>query len=393
MVAPSSTLITPSYEISDMALLARGTAEDYQLEYSNGQVKIITAPGKTPLPIMPATGVLNFAGGSFTGKAVTHLPRAKDQPFEVNYTLQDGRGKANINIRDLRFRPRGLQPQDLVQALRGKIAQVEGPIDADLVVNFGGGQPLSGSGQVTMKNINMGTAPGPITGMSGTVALTSLFPVISAPNQVLSLDQFDPGVPLLNGDFTYSLVEGGVEVVNAAWPLGEGQVTIDPFTWAYTAPENRVTLRVSGVEVGEFLQNIGNGRLSATGTIEGVIPVIVRGIDVRVDGGRLEVPGGGYIRFQSDPEMVDRVPNKFAADAFKALENFQYDALFAEIDGPFGGEVTVGMAFTGTNEDILYGVPFAFDVSLSGELFNIARSFNTNATIKSQVGRNLTISE
>jgi hypothetical protein len=51
------------------------------------------------------------------------------------------------------------------------------------------------------------------------------------------------------------------------------------------------------------------------------------------------------------------------------------------------------MAFTGTNEDILYGVPFAFDVSLSGELFNIARSFNTNATIKSQVGRNLTISE
>ena len=51
------------------------------------------------------------------------------------------------------------------------------------------------------------------------------------------------------------------------------------------------------------------------------------------------------------------------------------------------------MKFTGKNDEVLFGVPFAFDVSVEGELFNIARSFNTNATIKSQVGQSLSVVE
>ncbi len=391
--APASTLNTPLYTLTDMSLDATGTAEAYTLNYAGGQVKFITDPDSQPLPVMPATGALRFADGTFTGEARTHLPRAADQPFDVTYTLKDGRGTADVAIKDLRFRPRGLQPQDLVQALRGKIAQVEGPIDADLTLRFGGDAPLSGSGLITMKNISMGTAPGPVTGMSGTVQLTSLFPVVSAPDQTLSLDLFDPGIPLRDGRFRYALVENGVQVIDAAWPLGEGQITIDPFTWDYSAAENQVILRVSGVEVGEFLKDFGEGRLSATGTLEGRIPVIVRGIEVLVQGGRLDVPGGGLIRYRGDDALIEKIPNQYAAEAIKALEDFKYDSLFAEIDGPLGGEIKVGLAFTGNNKDVLFGVPFAFDMSVEGELFNIARSFNTNATIKSQIGSNFRLSE
>ncbi|MEL7231802.1 MAG: YdbH domain-containing protein, partial [Pseudomonadota bacterium] len=204
---------------------------------------------------------------------------------------------------------------------------------------------------------------------------------------------FDPGIPLRDGRFLYALVENGVQVIDAAWPLGEGQITIDPFTWAYSAAENQVILRVSGVEVGEFLKDFGEGRLSATGTLEGRIPVIVRGIEVLVQGGRLDVPGGGLIRYRGDDALIEKIPNQYAADAIKALEDFKYDSLFAEIDGPLGGEIKVGLAFTGNNKDVLFGVPFAFDMSVEGELFNIARSFNTNATIKSQIGSNFRLSE
>ena len=384
--APGSTLVTPGYRVVGMAVDASGTAERYTLAFEGGEVRLATAEGGVPPPVMPASGVLRFADGVFTGEARTHLPRAADQPFDVSYRIQDGRGTAQVRIRDLVFAPRRLQPQDLVPALRGKVARVEGPIDADLSFRFGGDQPPIGTGTLELKGLSLGTAPGPVSGLSGTVALTSLFPVVTAPGQTLRVELFDPGVPLRDGEFTYALVEGGVAVSRAVWPLGRGQASIDPFTWTYGADENRVTFRVSGVEVEEILRGVGNDRIRATGVIQGAVPVVVRGIDVLVEGGRLEVADGGTIRYKVREGLAERVPNRFAADALKALENFRYDALYAELNGPLGGEVKLGMSFTGTNEDVLYGVPFAFDVSVEGELFNIARSFNTNATIKRSVG-------
>ena len=384
--APDSTLITPLYSVRGMALDASGTAERYTLDFAGGRVRLAETEGGTPLPVMPATGQLRFADGAFTGEARTHLPKAQDQPFDVTFRIIDGRGEADIAIRDLRFAPRRLQPQELVPALRGKIAQVDGPIDADLRIRFGGGEAPTGSGTLELKGLSLGTAPGPVSGLRGTVELSSLFPVITPPGQRLTVAQFNPGVSLRDGVFVYGLVADGIAVERAAWPLGDGTASIDPFTWLYGAAENRVTLRVAGVEVGEFLRGIGNGQLSATGVIEGEIPVVVRGLDVLVEGGRLDVRDGGFIRYRPRESVADRVPNRFAADALKALENFRYDALFAEMDGPLGGELTLGLSFTGSNEDVLYGVPFAFDVSVEGELFNIASSLNTNATIKRSVG-------
>lgn len=375
---PGSTLITPIYRVRDMALEAEGTAEAYRLTYQGGRIRVVqTAEGSAPLPVLSASGDLNFADGQFTGTAQATIPQVPDNPVMISYSMFDGRGEAAIALRDLRFRPRGLQPQELAPALRGKIAQVDGAIDADLRVAFGGTDPISGTGSVEIKNMSLGTAPGPITGLSGTVELTSLFPVVTAPNQILRIDAFDPGFPLENGVVTYALVEDGVDISSALFPFGEGRISFDPFIWTYGAPENRVTLRVSDVQVAEFLKDIGDGKLSVSGTIEGEIPVVVSGIDVKVDKGRLEVPYGGTIRYSGNNPIGDDDSNP-AATAFKALENFNYQSLFAEIDGPLDGAVSIGMLFTGSNPDVLYDVPFQFDVTVEGELFNIARSLNPN---------------
>ncbi|MGB3455839.1 MAG: YdbH domain-containing protein, partial [Litorimonas sp.] len=262
-------------------------------------------------------------------------------------------------------------------ALRGKIAQVDGVIGARLNVLFGGDAPLSGTGTVEIRDVSLGTAPGPVTGLSGRVELTSLFPVVTAPGQLLQVGTFNPGFPLEDGLLTYALVEDGVDISRAVFPLGEGTVSFDPFVWTYGAPENRVTLRVAGVEVGEFLSDTSDGRLSVSGILEGTIPVVVRGIDVLVERGRLEVRDGGVIRYRGQ-DMAERIPNEYATQAIQALENFTYDSLFVEIDGPLDGEIKLGVVFTGSNPEVLYNVPFQFDVSVEGELFNIARSLNPN---------------
>lgn len=378
LTAPSTTVITPAYAVRDMAIEAQGTAEQYELTYKKGRVKVLTEGDSSfPIPVLPISGILLFDAGQFTGTAQTSLPRAPNAPIDITYRMVDGRGDADVEIRGLRFQPGGLQPQDLAPALRGKVAQVDGGINADLNIALGTDTAPTGTGTVEIVNMSLGTAPGPITGLSGTVELTSLFPVVTAPNQRLLIQTFNPGFPLENGELTYALVPEGVAISRAVFPLGEGQVSFDPFTWIYGAPENRVTLRVSEVEVGDFLKGIGNGKLSVSGALEGTIPVVVRGIDVLVEKGRLEVKDGGVIRYQGK-DVAEAIPNEFAAKAIEALKDFNYDGLFMEINGPLDGEIKLGLQFTGSNPEVFYNIPFQFDVTVEGELFNIARSLNPN---------------
>jgi len=379
LTAPGSTVITPLYRVSGMAIEAAGTAERYTMSYAGGRVKVIPqTDASIPLPVLPVSGTLLFDDGGFTGLAQTSLPRVPDTPVDIDFSYIDGQGIADIDIRNLRFRPGELQPQDLAPTLRGKIAQVEGGVNADLRVLFGGDTPPSGSGIVEIVNMSLGTAPGPVTGLSGTVELTSLFPVTTAPDQTLSISTFNPGFALENGELTYALVEEGVAISRAQFPLGDGQVSFDPFTWIYGAAENRVTLRVGGVEVGDFLSGLSDGRLTITGALEGTIPVVVKGIDVLVESGRLEVKNGGFIRYQGK-ELSDATNNnEVAAFAFEALKNFNYQKLFMEIDGPLDGEIKIGLEFAGSNPEVFYNIPFQFDVTVEGELFNIARSLNPN---------------
>lgn len=378
LTAPDSTLITPAYSVRGMAIEAAGTAEQYELLYKNGRVKMIADnSGAFPVPVLPISGQAVFDAGELRGTAQTTLPRAPSAPIDITYRVKDGQGQADIDIRNLRFVPGGLQPQDFAPALRGKIAQVDGAVNADLRVMFGTDVTPTGTGTVEIVNMSLGTAPGPVTGLSGTVRLTSLFPVVTAPDQQLSIKTFNPGFPLENGELTYALVPEGVAISRAVFPLGEGQVSFDPFTWTYGATENRVTLRVGDVDVGDFLQGVGGGRLVITGALEGKIPVVVRGIDVLVENGRLEVKNGGVIQYKGK-EVADAIPNEYAAKAIEALKNFNYDALFMEINGPLDGEIKLGLQFTGSNPEVFYNIPFQFDVTVEGELFNIARSLNPN---------------
>jgi len=54
-------------------------------------------------------------------------------------------------------------------------------------------------------------------------------------------------------------------------------------------------MRVDKVSIGEFLNDVGEGTMEATGDLEGMFPVVLSGVDVKVDNGTLEVKNGGII--------------------------------------------------------------------------------------------------
>jgi len=379
--APQANVKTQLVTAENIAIEASGSPDTYMLTYSPGrenlgQVKFI---GEA-MPRLPMTGIVNYANGVFIGNARTNLPFSADTPIDVTYRFQNGAGTANVDIPQLRFTPDGLQPQSLVKALRGKIAEVSGLVSAQIKLAFAAGQPLQSSGTAQLKSMNFGTLPGPLSDLNTQLSFSSFFPLQSQGRQTLTVAGFDPGFPLEDGVIEFEIIPDGVKVYSARWPMGSGAIALDPFDWLYSAPENRVVMRIEKVSLGEFLNGVGNGSLEATGDIEGTLPIVLAGVDVKVDGGELAVKDGGTIRYQSSQTNAAGVSNEYAKMAFDALKDFNYRSLTAKIDGPLDGAIEVGMEFDGSNKDVLNNQPFRFSINIEGE-------FNTNDQIKSELAR------
>ena len=386
----------PQGQVEGIEVHAQGTPEEYRAEHSGG----IFTSENMEIPNWPVSGTVRFAEGEFTGEAVACIPEANNAPLNIDYNFKDGTGSARAVLESLTFETRGLQPQTIAPALAGKVAAVEGSISADMEASFANGAIQESGGVLNVMDMNFGTAPGPVEGLNTQIEFSSLMPFQTAGRQVMTVENFDPGLPLEDGTIEYELVPEGVKIYSARWPLNVGAFELDPFTWRYGADENRVVMRLNEISIDELLDSVGNEELEATGTVSGVFPIVVRGLNVLVDDGYLAAKDGGIIRFKSDQsqETTDRFQGDRILDTWssgdegvyndlarEALREFNYRELTASIDGPLDGDVELGVIFNGANEKVLNGQPFEFDINVQGELFNILRSFNSNAQIKSEL--------
>jgi len=397
LTTPSANVETQLVNVDDMALRVHGQPDNFDIEHSGGRVKLTG----NDLPPLPIEGHLTATGGAFIGQAKARLPQADNTPIAMTYNIRDGAGYADVDIEALQFTPNGLQPQNLISRLRGKIAQVEGLASAKIHLEFARGKPLESYGTAKIIDMSLGTAPGPLTGMNMELSMDSVLPLISRGKQRITMAQFDPGIPLQDGVIDFELIDDGVKIYSAQWPVGDGYFSLDPFTWQYGAEENRLVMRLSDVQLGEFMESIGNDSIQATGQLQGEFPILISGVNVTVEKGNITVKDGGTIRYT--PQADDNTPPisytqeeaikilrtkdqaRYSSLARDALREFKYKELSVQIDGPLDGEVELGTVFNGSNPKVLNGQPFEFDINVVGELFNIMRSFDSNAQIKSQL--------
>lgn len=400
---------TDQISTANMPISLKGTATDFHLDFGGnsyaeaGQVKFTDEA----LPELPLRGGLDFVDGLITGQAFTVLPEAEDADIDIKFGLKDGQGTAKIDIPRLTFTPKGLQPQNLVAALQGKIAKVSGSVSAQIDLAFSPDQPLQSSGSAVLNSLDFGTLPGPFRGVSTEVEFSSVFPLVSSGTQRMTVDSFNPGVDLIDGVIEYELVSGGVEILSAKWPLANGFISVDPTLWKYDALENRVVLRIEDVSAGAFLGGKGGSGLTVTGDVVGVIPVVVAGVDVSIDKGQLNVVNGGVIQYRAQEltSVVDLIPENYVTLqdyqqfkefqkkddpsenagkdlAFTALRNFEYKSLSAKLDGPLDGEIELNVRFIGRNPKILAGTEFDFNVTVVGELVNLVRSLKPDSSME-----------
>ncbi|MGD9809703.1 MAG: YdbH domain-containing protein [Sphingobium sp.] len=362
-----------------------------------------------------AKGTLRLPGGTRTIAAVT-----------IRHMLDDGRGHVDLLVDALRF-DKQLQPDEITHIALGVVANVFGTVDGRGRIDWTP-DGVTSSGDFSTEGLNLAAAFGPVEGLSTSIHFTDLLGLETAPGQEMRLAVVNPGIIVRDGLIRYRLLPGQrVAIESGHWPFAGGDLTLLPTQMDMSSEAPRhLTFRILGLDAGAFIQLLELENISATGTFDGLLPMVFDADGGQIVGGVITARQNGMPPFIIDRiegldipcdrnrqggrlSYVGQVSNEdvgfMGKVAFDALKDLQYKCLTILMDGAIDGEVVTQVAFNGVNRGELssvpkpiasqfIGLPFIFNVKIEAPfrgLLNTARSFyDPGLLVRQQLGEQVT---
>ena len=220
-------------------------------------------------------------------------------------------------------------------------------------------------GTLSVEHLDFVSPLGPVVGLSGQVAFTSLIPLTAAPGQSLKAEAVNTLVPLTDVDIKFGLEGEALIVEGAALAVGGGTLAFEPFTVPFKAgaPWTGV-LNFQGVQVKDLIEASPFGdRVDLEARLTGRVPFAVTPQGVRVSGGTLAAiePGrlsilrealttvgaeGGAVTAPvpgsaAPAEVAPEATNTFTEFAYQAMEDLAFEQLDAEVNSLDNGRLGV----------------------------------------------------
>jgi hypothetical protein len=381
-------------QIANVPLLLGGAAGKWT--YSAGTLALggamtVTDSAGSPRfqPLAARAVALRLADGRIAASATLYEPTRDVAVAEVAIThvLSSGRGGARITVSGISF-DEAFQPELLTRLTFGVIAEVRGTITGSGAIAWSPAGVTS-TGDFATAGTDLAAAFGTVTGLRGSIHFTDLLALESAPAQVATVATINPGIPVTDGRITYQTYRGSRVLVNGArWPFAGGTLTLDPTLLDFSAPQaRRLTFRIDGAAADQFLQQFEFKNLDATGTFDGVLPMIFDERGGRIEGGRLTVrAGGGSLAYVG--ELTQKDLGIWGNLAFQALKSLRYRDLGIVMNGPLAGEMITEVRFAGISQGAgaksnflvrkLQRLPFVFNIRIKAPfrgLIDSAASF------------------
>lgn len=281
---------------------------------------------------------------------------------------------ADVTTAPLTFEPGVLQPDQLFPKLGTWLSGTRGTVAVSGPVRWDGASPPSGNLTFTFADLSTQLRSTTLTGVNGAVTVTGFAPLATAPSQQLKVGLLEAGVPLTNGVLTFTLTPKGVlEVAPTRWQWAGGSVGTEAASIDLDRIEaGGLTLTMSDVELNQLLGMIMKEGLSATGRLQGRLPVRYQEGAWIIENGLLETPEEGVIRYKPDtgsPLQTDANPQ--VTMLLHALENFHYTRLRLTIMSRPDGIMKLVMAISGNNPDRFGGKPINLNINLEGKLIDM----------------------
>ncbi|WP_235525182.1 MULTISPECIES: YdbH domain-containing protein [unclassified Sphingomonas] len=391
-------------QIGNVPLLIREAAGDWALRQGiltlNGTVGVRdadAAPRFEPLRSDDFTLTLN-GNAIRAGGTLKHPAKGvKVTDVAITHDLASGRGRAVLDVPGITFGD-SFQPNELTRLTFGVVADVKGSVSGRGDIAWSP-QGVTSTGTFRTAGTDLAAAFGPVSGLSGEIRFTDLLGLVSAPGQVVTLAEVNPGIAVTDGVVRYRLIEGQrVQIEGGRWPIGGGEMVLEPTILDFAEDQQRrLTFRVTGVNAGLFLQQFQFDNINASGTFDGVLPMIFDANGGRIEGGKLQSRGSGNLSYVGDVTKED--VGFWGNLAFQALKSMNYRGLTIEMDGPLAGEMVTAIRFSGVSQGQgtysnflirrLARLPFVFNVRIKAPFRQLIDSVQNYYDPKRLIERNL----
>jgi hypothetical protein len=259
--------------------------------------------------------------------------------------LSSGRGHADLVVPGLTFNA-GLQPEEITRLTEGVIALVRGTVTGRGRINWSSGGQVSSTGEFSTVGMDLAAPFGPVTGLTTTVRFSDLLGLETEPGQVATITSINPGILVENGVIRYQLLPDQlVKIERGEWPFMGGRLVLRETVLNFGRPSaKRLTFEVIGLDAKTFVDSLGFDALEATGTFDGVLPMIFDESGGRIVGGRLDSrPPGGSLSYTAEMGNLGMMGNI----AFNALKDLRFRSMIIRLDGDLAGEFAARLSIEG----------------------------------------------
>lgn len=393
------------FEPKDLSPALAGLVSDlkgdvtYQADLSFADGKL-TASGEVEashasaasLPVAPVALVAHW---QFDGQRLTFDADTSTSPpsgagvalakVTGHYDVENASASARANGQ-LDFAPGKLAPGDLSPTLKGIVSDLRGRVAYQGDFSYAKDR-LASSGSATLSNIGFGVGSTIVSGLAGTIRLSSLTPPRTRGVQTLTVAHVETAVPLDKGTVKFEIGSGmKARLVEAAWPFTGGRLTL-------TSPGNaadRYKLTVDKVDIQKLLVMVDVPGLSGTGRLSGNFPLRIENGDPIITDGALSASGGGVIIYNN--QAADAAASTEQTQLLtEALKDFHYTELTGAVDGNVNGNLRFQIGLRGANPSLYDGYPIHLNVNIEGSLADLIRrgtvGFRPLELIQSGVGR------
>jgi translocation and assembly module TamB len=364
-----------SGQIGDVPLIVSGAAGQWRyagglLTVSGGLTLTDAADPDRFQPLRSNDLALSIRGNDVRATAALLEPQtgARVAGVTLRHDLGAGRGSADIDVAGLRFTPDGLQPEQVTRLALGVIAEVDGTLSGNGRIAWTP-EGVSSTGLFDIEAASLAAPFGPATGVRTQIRFTDLLGLVTAPDQRLTVATVNPGILVEEGVVRYRLVPGlKVAIDDARWPFAGGLLTLRPTVLDFSEEAAReLTFDIAGLDAAKFVNKLEFSNINATGTFDGVLPMVFDQDGGRMVGGRLESrPDGGTLAYIGQVSNADL--GIWGGIAFDALKSIQYQNMTIALDGRIDGEMVSQIRFAGVSRGTIQPVATGLIARVGGQL-------------------------
>ena len=204
----------------------------------------------------------------------------------------------------------------------------------------------------------------------------------------VSANSINPGIKISNilarstttieADFSKALIV--IEEIHSD-VLG-GRIEVPLIRFDTSQDVNAFGIKVEGLQVSQLAALEADSGITATGTLDGVLPIILLPEGPQVPAGTLYARSpGGLINYQNDVAAALKDSDPTVGLAMQVLEDFHYDKLQTDITYQPNGELKLGLQFQGKNPTFFDGQATHLNLNLDYNLLDLLESLRISNDI------------